>query len=184
VIEVAEDLLFLVGDAGPVLKDVKPKKSDPEPPPAPEKKGPRPDEIRRRDAVVDAARTIDDLSDTSTDLRDFIKRRWSGTRVLEESDIIDFSKDARRQRVEDVVDGLDHRVRDRVFGKQNRSVKVVLPRGMARRELKAMSDDDLKAVVERLRARGWTTDQLRKHVAKGLDDERRRIVGSLAPVGD
>lgn len=172
--------LHLVVDdkTGPRLVDDQPK--NPPAPPEPEKKGPRPDETRRRDAVVDAARTLTDLGDDSEELAAFVKRRWSGTRVLESQDIIDFAKDARRQRVEDVVDALDHRVRQKVFGR-SQAVHVTLPRGLAKKEIQVMEDDELTAVVQRLKDRGWTADQIRKNIARGLDDERRRIVTALMP---
>lgn len=170
--------LVISGGQGPALFDAKPT-ADP-PPPEPEKKGPRPDETRRRDAVVDAARTLTDLGDDSEELAAFVKRRWSGTRVLEPGDITAFAKDARRQRVEDVVDALDHRVRQKVFGR-SQAVHVALPRGLARNTLKNMEDNELSSVVQRLKDRGWDSDQIRKYVAKGLDDERKRIVTSLTP---
>src|SRR4051812_45444843 len=50
---------------------------------------------RRRDAVADAARTLSDLS--AEGVREFVVRRWRGSRALTDADVEQFSKDAIEQ---------------------------------------------------------------------------------------
>jgi hypothetical protein len=107
---------------------------------------------RRRDAVVDAARTLDDLSPDG--VRAFVTRRWAGRRALEEADVESFAADAREQRIHDVVDSLDSRVRGNVFGRV-KHVRVDMPRGWARASLRSMTSDELETVIKRLADRGW-----------------------------
>ena len=133
----------------------------------------RPDVIRRRDAVVDAARSIEDLSNKQS-LTDFVRRRWAGTRALTSMDIQSFVDDVRAQRLEDVVDTLDNRVREGVL-KKNDSIRVSFPRGWVKRTIRGLSDDEVASVLDRLRARGWTEQQVRQHVVSRFDDERRRL---------
>lgn len=133
----------------------------------------RPDVVRRRDAVVDAARSIEDLGDERA-LRDFVRRRWAGTRALTDADVQSFIVDARAQRLQDVVDTLDDRVRSGVL-KRNDSVRVTFPRGWMKRTIRGLSDDEVASVLDRLRARGWTEQQVRQNVVQRFGDERQRL---------
>jgi hypothetical protein len=135
--------------------------------------GRRPDVLRRQDAVTDAARGIKDIDDDRA-LRDFVRRRWSGTRALTNADIQAFIEDVRAQRLQDVVDALDDRVRSGVL-KKNDAVRVSFPRGWLKRTMRGLSDDEIGSVLDRLRARGWTEQQVRQHVVSRFDDDRRRL---------
>src|SRR3954453_12647745 len=85
---------------------------------------------RRRDAVVDAARTLEDLSSAGVDK--FVRQRWRGDRAITPEDVESFSRDARAQRVHDVVDALDHRIRRFVHGRAgSKQMHVSIPRGIA-----------------------------------------------------
>jgi hypothetical protein len=124
---------------------------------------------RRRDAVVDAARTLEDL--TPTGVEAFVRQRWRGTKVLDQADVDAFSVDAITQRTHDVVDALAGRVHRGVFGMGSKHARVELPRGWVRRALRAMGDDEVAQVSQRLVDRGWTGEQ----VAKALRTYRREI---------
>lgn len=129
----------------------------------------RQDVTRRRDAVVDAARTLEDLNPAGVEA--FVRTRWRGTKVLEQADIDAFATDAAAQRTHDVVDALASRVRRGVLGIGERHVRVDLPRGWVRRALRAMSDDEIAQASQRLVDRGWTDEQ----VAKALKTYRPEI---------
>jgi hypothetical protein len=129
---------------------------------------------RRRDAVVDAARTLEDLSVEG--VRRFVTQRWSGRRALEESDVESFASDARAQRVEDVVDALDSRVRQSALAWGSRHVKVEMPRGWLRASLRAMNDAEKAVVLERLDARGWDEKTLSRAL-KTFRSEFKKVEG-------
>jgi hypothetical protein len=120
---------------------------------------------RRRDAVVDAARQVEDLSPAGVE--QFARRRWRGDRPITPEDISAFSADARAQRVHDVVDALDFRVRRAVYGRAgSKQMHVSIPRGIVGKSLAALDGEEVAQVVERLRDRGWTDDQVRKHAVR------------------
>lgn len=136
---------------------------------------------RRRDAVVDAARTLDDLSPGGVE--EFVRRRWRGVRKLKQSDINAFAADARVQRIHDVVDALDYRVRRGVLGRAGSRVgRVELPRGLARKTLASLSDGEVEVVRQRLRERGWSAEQIKRHVRRVDPDGRLREVSADAAV--
>lgn len=160
--------LVLDAQGAPALKDAAAVKvSPPKPPPAPsgpakaQQQAQADDVLRRRDAVVDAARTLSDL--TPDGVREFVTKRWQGRKVLQESDVESFATDARKQRLDDVIDALDHRVRSGVFGKTN-AAHVKFPRGVIRQTLRDLSPDETALVTQRLRARGWSEQDLKRHL--------------------
>jgi hypothetical protein len=133
---------------------------------------------RRRDAVVDAARTLSDLSPAGVE--QFVRRRWSGRRALTQADIDAFAADARIQRVHDVVDALDYRIRKAVSGRSgSRQPHVVIPRGLQRQSLAGLERDDLVKIFARLRDRGWNDQQIKRHGVRRLDTGDRRLQGLL-----
>lgn len=135
----------------------------------------RADLTRRRDAVVDAARTLEDLSPDG--VRDHVTRRWRGTKVLEESDIESFSVDAIKQREMDVADALDAKVRRGVYGRGDKHVAVEWPRGWLRRTLRAMPNEEVAAVLGRLRDRGWSQQQIDGSITRAFRKELSRNSG-------
>lgn len=160
----SEDIYIALGDGGePTLRDASAPAKAPEPAKPAEKPAPAQgaDIQRRRDAVVDAARTLDDLSPDG--VKEFVTRRWQGRRVLEQADIESFAKDARTQRVNDVIDALDYRVRHGVLGR-TKTAHVSFPRGMVRRTLRDLTPDEGALVVRRLRERGWSEGELKRHL--------------------
>lgn len=120
---------------------------------------------RRRDAIVDAARSLPDLSPDG--VREFVQRRWKGTRVLTEADVELFAADALRQRIEDAVDALDLRLRKAVYSRGGaKTVKIDFPRGMLRATLRDLDGPTVVSVLERLRQRGWSHEQVSKYVVR------------------
>jgi hypothetical protein len=131
---------------------------------------------RRRDAVVDAARTLEDL--TPAGVEQFVRRRWSGRRVLTQEDIDAFAADARTQRVHDVVDALDFRIRKAVYGRAgSKQPHVEIPRGLQRKSLAGLEPAELTIIFTRLRERGWSNQQIKRHGVRRLDTGDRRLQG-------
>jgi hypothetical protein len=134
---------------------------------------------RRRDAVVEAARTLDDLSPTGVER--LARLRWRGERPITAEDFAAFSADARAQRLHDVVDALDHRVRRGAHGRANaRQVHVSLPRGVAAKALASLEPEELSSAFERLREKGWSDQQIYRHGVRRLDGAgkmREMLVG-------
>ena len=131
---------------------------------------------RRRDAVVDAARTIEDLSPAGVEA--FMRQRWRGDRAVTAEDFESFSADARAQRVHDVADAIDHRIRRAIHGRAgSKQVHVSLPRGVGAKSLASLEPEELEAIAERLRDRGWTDQQIKRHGMRRLDrDGKARSV--------
>jgi hypothetical protein len=133
---------------------------------------------RRRDAVVDAARTLDDLSPAGVEA--FVRRRWRGDRPVTPEDFSTFLADARAQRVHDVADAIDHRIRRAVEGRAgSKQVHVSLPRGVGAKSLAALDAEELSAVIARLRDRGWSDQQIHRHGVRRLDKSGkvRELIG-------
>ena len=140
--------------------------------------GGRPDQLRRRDAVIDAAREIEDLSDEQA-LRELAIRR--SRRALTDAEVQSFINDVRRQRIDDVLDWLDNRVRTGVL-KRAKVANISFPRGWVKATIRGLSDDEVKMVLGRLRSRGWSEQQVRQHVVQRFDDDRRRLARLRADV--
>lgn len=125
---------------------------------------------RRQDAVRDAAREFEDL--TEQDLRE--RLRGATTKPLEDADLAQFRADVRAQVLDDLIDALDQRTRGKLRGR--RTVRVVLPNGYLRKTLRSLDAGEADQVESRLRSRGWTekqvTDDLRsklKHLEVAPD---------------
>jgi hypothetical protein len=160
----------------------RPARSNPKPKPAIEQRGregfkkqppgqaPPPDpatsETRRRDAIVDAARKLNDL--TPDGVREFMTRRWAGRRAMTEEDVQEFSRLALQQRVDDLTDALDSRMMRLVNGRKASSSSLTLepPRGWVKRTLGSLDDGDIQSVFLRLRARGWSAADLTRNIIK------------------
>jgi hypothetical protein len=136
-------------------------------------------EQRRRDAVADAARSLEDLSPAGVE--QFVRRRWRGDRAISQQDIESFAKDARTQRVHDAVDALDHRIRRAVHGRNGaRQVHVSIPRGIQRKALAGLDGEQVALVFRRLRDRGWSDAEIKRHAIRRLDSNDRRLHGILS----
>jgi len=134
---------------------------------------------RRRDAITDAARTLEDLSPAGVE--QFVRRRWAGRRALNQDDIDAFAADARRQRVHDVVDALDFRIRKAVYGRAGtRQPHVVIPRGLQRKSLSGLEREELVMIFTRLHERGWSDQQIKRHGIRRLDTSDKRLAGLLS----
>jgi hypothetical protein len=135
-------------------------------------------EARRSDAVVDAARTLEDLS--AAGVEEFVRRRWSGRRALTQEDIDAFAADARRQRVHDITDALDFRIRKAVSGRAgSRLPHVSIPRGLQRKSLAGLEREELMMIFTRLRERGWSNQQIKRHGVRRIDDGDKRMQSLL-----
>jgi hypothetical protein len=145
------------------------KKKDEKQPPARPDPGEGSDQ-RRRDAVVEAARTLPDLSPAGVER--FVRQRWAGRRALTQEDVDAFAADARRQRVHDVLDALDYRIRKAVYGRAgSRQPHVQIPRGLQRKSLAGLERDDLLQIFSRLREKGWSNQQIKRHGVRRLDTD-------------
>lgn len=121
-------------------------KSPPEPTPVVESL----ELARRRDAVREAAREFEDLSDQD------IKERLKGvtSRELSDNEIAIFRENVRAQILDDLVDVLDQSTRGRL--RTRRTVRVVAPKGYRRKALNGLSESERSEIKDRIRARGWS----------------------------
>lgn len=105
---------------------------------------------RRRDAVREAAREFEDLSDQD------IKERLKGvtSRELSDNEIAIFRENVRAQILDDLVDVLDQSTRGRL--RTRRTVRVVAPKGYRRKALNGLSESERSEIKDRIRARGWS----------------------------
>ena len=164
------DYLFGFDEKGaPVL--LAPLVEAPPDPPAPDPeadKRARGSDSRRRDAVVDAARTLEDLSPAGVEK--FARQRWRGDRPITQEDFESFSSDARAQRVHDVVDALDQRIRTAVNGR-SKITHVSIPRGIVGKSLASLDPEEKAQVVERLKEKGWKPQQIFRHGVRKFDKD-------------
>lgn len=154
----------------PVL--LAPAAAEPETKPSPKSDPAAGSASRRRDAVVDAARTLEDLSPAGVEA--IVRRGWRGDRPVTPKDFESFSNDARAQRKHDIVDALHHRIQRAVNGRAgSKQPHVSIPRGLGAKSLASLEPDEVADVVSRLRARGWTDQQISRHGVRRLDKEGR-----------
>lgn len=154
-----------------------------EPPPKPGAKKPsleqesaaNASEDRRRDAAVDASRQLATLSPEA--IREFMTRRWAGRRAMTPADIDEFTRLVQAQRIDDLTDALDSRLRRQVHGGKvaRTAVKVEPPRGWIKTSLKDIEPAALQQVLLRLRARGWSETDLTRHVLKPFGQHETKI---------
>lgn len=156
-------LLALDQDGAPLLLVAA---APPEAPPEQTKPDPgQGSEQRRRDAVADAARTIDDLSPAGVE--QFARRRWRGDRAITPDDVASFAADARAQRTHDVVDALDYRIRRSAYGRSGtKQMHVSIPRGIVGKSLASLEREELASVFSRLKGRGWSEQQIMRAVRR------------------
>lgn len=107
------------------------------------------EQARRRDAIRDAAREFEELSEQ--DLRE--RLRHATTRPLSPAEIARFRDDVRAQVLDDLVDALDQSRRGKL--RSRRTVRVVAPRGYVAKAKRGLSPEERDEVESRLRARGW-----------------------------
>jgi hypothetical protein len=126
---------------------------------------------RRRDAVVDAARSLEDLSPAGVEA--FVRRRWRGDRPVTPEDFASFSVDARAQRKHDIVDALHHRINRAVNGRAgSKQPHLSIPRGLGSKALASLEPEEMTDVVSRLRDRGWDQKKItRDKLIRGLPKE-------------
>lgn len=128
---------------------------------------------RRDDAVRDAAREFETFE--TQDIIDWLRGRI--TRPLGQAEVAAFEADVRAQQLADISDVLDQMVLGESRGR--RRVKVRAPKGYLRKTIGALSDDELRQLGERLRARGWSEKQLKDGLVSRLSHERRDAVSAL-----
>lgn len=150
---------------------------DPLPDPEPPARPPSDQSVsRRRDAVIEAARTLDDLSPVGVEK--LVRRRWRGDRAVTPQDVQSFAADARAQRVHDVVDALDFRIRRQVYGRTNaKQMHVSIPRGIISKSLASLDAEEVASVVARLRDNGWSAQQIKRYGIRRVDRD-----GAIAKV--
>jgi hypothetical protein len=130
---------------------------------------------RRMDAVRDFAREFETF--TVQDVEELLRGR--SNRALTPEEIASFTADVHDQQLNDLVDMLDRAERGTLRGR--RTVKVTAPKGYIRKTVNALSDDELKQVAQRLRARGWNDKQIVK-LQNRLPEARRPNLEGLNEV--
>lgn len=136
------------------------------------------DELDRRfDAVREAAREFEQFD--VGDAEDFLKGKTN--RTLTAVELQQFVLDVQDQRLNDIVDVLDQNLK-RGLGKNRRArrfVRVQAPRGFTRKTLVGFEDQSIQKVADRLRAKGWTDDELRKGLVNRFSGDRRNKLSGL-----
>jgi hypothetical protein len=130
------------------------------------------DELERReDAIRDAAREFHDMSEG--DAQDFLAGR---VRDLAQVDIAAFLRDVRAQRLDDLIDVLDQSLRRAVSSlkRSRRIVRVQAPKGWIRKTTNGLAEEEVRQIIDRLRARGWTAKDLETNFAKRMTNPSRR----------
>jgi hypothetical protein len=126
---------------------------------------------RRQDAIRDAAREMDFLSEA--DAREFLAGRAAAP---DKVDVSAFLRDVDEQRIDDLVDILDYTLREKVAGmrRSRRWVRLVAPKGWTQRVFAKLGDEDILTVAGRLERRGWSKEDLGSHVIGRVSKEERR----------
>jgi hypothetical protein len=133
---------------------------------------------RRRDAIVDAARTLEDLSPAGVER--FVRQRWRGDRPITSQDISSFASEARSQRAHDVADALHHRIHRSVHGiAKSKQPHVSIPRGIIRKSLASLDGEQLSEVFARLQDRGWSRQQILRYGVRRFDSPERSMKSLL-----
>lgn len=130
---------------------------------------------RRADAVRDFAREFETYN--AHDLRELLKGRTN--RVLTDSEIMQFLADVREQQLNDVLDVLDQLERGKLRGR--RFVRVVAPGGYLRKTLNALTAGEISRLEERLRARGWTDQQVEARLGAVKEKVNRPLPHEPSP---
>lgn len=158
------------GDGAPLLLASETEAPPEPPPPKPGDARAQGSSARRRDAIADAARTLEDLSPAGVEA--FVRRRWRGDRAVTPEDFSSFSTEARQQRLHDVVDALDFRIKRTVNGRASvKHTHVSIPRGNFGKSLASLDREELAQAFERLRERGWSTQQIARHGVRRFDKD-------------
>jgi hypothetical protein len=134
--------------------------------------GVTPEEWTRRHAAVrDAARESHDMNEG--DARDFLQGR---AQQIDKVDMQQFLHDVREQRLDDLADVLDQQIRGRVESmKRSRStVRVVAPKGWARRVFNGLKDAEVVELIRRMEGKGWSQQDLVDQVLPRIKEEKRR----------
>lgn len=141
-----------------------------------------PEELRRRmDAVRDAAREFDRFGEG--DVKEFLKGRT--LRDLSPAEIEMFVADVTEQRLSDLVDILDQRLRKKGLGRfkrDRRTVQINVPKGFARKSLHGLLDEEVSDLAIRLRAKGWSDDDLVRELIGRFHERRRPRLAALLGV--
>jgi hypothetical protein len=118
--------------------------------------------LRQLDAVRDLAREMDDVE--AGDIQDLLAGRL--TRPLAPEELEAFIAQVRVQRLNDLVDLLDHQFRNLLENvkRGRRKVKITAPRGWVRKVFNGLTDDEVLSVVNRLEARGHSREDLQRTV--------------------
>lgn len=111
------------------------------------------DGVRRRDLVRELAREFEDLSPQDVGERVALMP-WTV------NDSARLAIEVRAQVIDDLVDLLDQGHRGRL--RSRRTVRVQAPRGYTRRVLGGLTVGESADVAARLRARGWTEDDVKR----------------------
>jgi hypothetical protein len=109
--------------------------------------------------VRDAARTLEDL--TAETVGTFLRARVVDVNQV---DIQQFLADAQWQRIADLADALDQKLK----GKQ--AVKVGVTAGFARRVFDGLDGAMAGHLVKILEGKGWSTDDIKNNIVKKVKD--------------
>lgn len=132
---------------------------------------------RRMDFVREIAREFDNIN--IQDVREFANGR--SKRQLTEHELANIVEDAKRLRVNDVVDILEGLIRKKVASKVigRRKVRVAAPRGFLKRALSNLSDNEILEVHRRLIAKGFNSEELEDNYVNRFSANKREHIKEL-----
>jgi hypothetical protein len=136
---------------------------------------------RRIDAVRDAARSLGETFDVD-DVREFLAGRTN--RALDEAELNDFLSDIQAARMNDILDILDAQLRGKIEGvrRTRRKVRVTASKDYLNSAVRALTDDQLLELHNRLVAKGYPLQRVTNHlISKIGKGERREQLRSRLP---
>lgn len=113
---------------------------------------------KRRDLVRELAREFEDFS--IMDLHERVEPVKASLGIRTASDVAELQVEVRAQVLDDLVDVLDQRHRGRL--RTRRTVRLQAPKGYVRKVQNSLSEIEAGDVASRLRARGWSADDVKR----------------------
>lgn len=127
---------------------------------------------RRLDQVRLAAREFEQFA--PDDIKAWLRGKTN--KELSDEEINHFLADVRSQQLDDLVDILDTNIRRSVT---RRVVKITAPRGYTKKTMGALSDEEIHGMLDRLKARGWSIDEIDKNFTQKLPASKRANIKQI-----
>jgi hypothetical protein len=127
--------------------------------------------IKRRDAVVEAARQLDL---TQTDVEKFLKQR--AKRDLSDIEVDQLVKEIRAVQVNDLVDYLWYNIESKTGKVRKDIVRIATPRGYLRKSFANVTEEEARFIIDRLRDRGVEEEDIERSIVGKLPQRLRKFI--------